>query len=291
MSNPRVPYRFSDHGPALTAHEAGPIMVHLVVNVENWSFDQAMPRTIITPPHGKETIPDVPNFSWVDYGMRAGLPRMIEAIRARGLTASTSINASVIDAYPGAAEAMLEANWEFIGHGLHQKSIQQAGKEEDVVAQALEKLRSFSGQAVKGWLSPGLRQTERSLEVFQSCGVRYVFDWCIDDVPNWMRTDHGPIVSMPYNLELNDSIVYAIEKHATGQFLERTRATLGLFEREAAKRPRVLAIGLHPHLMGVPHRFGEFEDMLDSLMASSQTVFLRPEQIADWFERQVPAEQ
>lgn len=288
MSNPRVPYRFSDNGPVLKAHENGPIMVHLVVNVENWSFDAAMPRTIITPPHGKETIPDVPNFAWVDYGMRAGLPRMIDAISQRGLPASTSINASVIDAYPGAAEAMLEAGWEFIGHGLHQKSIQQAGKEEDVVAQALDKLRSFTGQAVKGWLSPGLRETERSLEVYRSCAVEYVFDWCMDDVPNWMRTDLGSILSMPYNLELNDSIVYAIEKHATGQFLDRTRRTLKLFERECVKRPRVLAIGLHPHLMGVPHRFGEFEDMLDSLMASSQTVFLRPEQIASWFTAQVP---
>jgi peptidoglycan/xylan/chitin deacetylase (PgdA/CDA1 family) len=289
MSNPRVPYRFSNHGPALHPHEDGPILVHIVVNVENWSFDAAMPRTIITPPHGKETVPDIPNFSWADYGMRAGLPRMIEAIQQRGLPASTSINASVIDAYPGAAEAMLEAGWEFIGHGMHQKSIQQAGTEEEVVAQTLAKLRGFSGQAVTGWLSPGLRETERSPDILKAQGVRYVLDWCMDDLPNWMRTDHGPLLSMPYNLELNDSIIYAIEKHATGQFLDRTQRTLSLFEKESTRRPRVLALGLHPHLMGVPHRFGEFENMLDSLIASPKTTFVLPEQIADWFEAQVPA--
>ncbi len=289
MSNPRVPYRFSNNGPALTPHDDGPILVHIVVNVENWSFDAAMPRTIITPPHGKETIPDIPNFSWADYGMRAGLPRMIEAIQQRGLPASTSINASVIDAYPGAAEAMLEAGWEFIGHGMHQKSIQQAGTEEEVVAQSLVKLRGFTGQAVTGWLSPGLRETERSPDILKAQGVRYVLDWCMDDLPNWMRTDHGPLLSMPYNLELNDSIIYAIEKHATGQFLDRTQRTLSVFEKESARRPRVLALGLHPHLMGVPHRFGEFENMLDSLIASPKTTFMRPEQIADWFEAQVPA--
>ena len=289
MSNPRVPYRFSDQGPALKAHEQGPILVHLVVNVENWRFDASMPRTIITPPHGKETVPDVPNFSWVDYGMRAGLPRMIEAIQKRGLPASTSINASVIDDYPAAAEAMLQAGWEFIGHGMHQKSIQEAGTEEDVVAQTLAKLREFSGQAVTGWLSPGLRETERSPDILKQAGIRYLLDWGMDDVPNWMRTDHGPLLSLPYNLELNDSIVYAIEKHATGQFLDRTERTLALFETESAKRPRILALGLHPHLMGVPHRFGEFERMLDSLIASPKTVFLTPAQIADWFETQVPA--
>ena len=109
MANPRIPYRFSNDGPALKPHPKGAIMVHLVVNVEHWQFDASMPRTIITPPHGKETVPDVPNFSWADYGMRAGLPRIIDAIHSRGLPASTSFNAGVIQAYPRAAEAMRDA--------------------------------------------------------------------------------------------------------------------------------------------------------------------------------------
>ena len=91
MANPRIPYLFSDEGPQLTPPPAGAILVHLVVNVEHWQFDVGMPRTILTPPHGKETIPDVPNFSWADYGMRAGLPRIIRAIQSRGLPASTRI--------------------------------------------------------------------------------------------------------------------------------------------------------------------------------------------------------
>jgi len=288
MANPRVPYRFSNEGPVLKPHPSGPIMVQLVVNVENWSFDAAMPRTIITPPHGKETIPDLPNFSWVDYGMRAGLPRMIEAIEQRGLAAATSINASVVDVYPRAAEAMLEAGWEFIGHGMHQKSIQAAGTEEEVVNGTLEKLKKFTGQPVHGWLSPGLRETVRSADVLKAAGIGYVYDWVIDDVPSWLTTEHGPLMAMPYNLELNDSVIYAVEKHVTGQFLDRTLRTLKLFEREAPKFPRVLSIGLHPHLMGVPHRFGEFEQMLDALIASPQTCFLYPNQISSWFTTQCP---
>jgi len=288
MANPRVPYRFSNEGPVLKPHPGGPIMVQLVVNVENWSFDAAMPRTIITPPHGKETIPDLPNFSWVDYGMRAGLPRMIEAIEQRGLAAATSINASVVDVYPRAAQAMLQAGWEFIGHGMHQKSIQAAGTEEEVVNGTLDKLKKFTGQPVHGWLSPGLRETVRSADVLKAAGIEYVYDWVIDDVPNWLTTEHGPLMAMPYNLELNDSVIYAVEKHVTGQFLDRMVRTLKLFEREAPQFPRVLSIGLHPHLMGVPHRFGEFEQMLDALIASPQTCFLYPNQIANWFTSQSP---
>src|SRR5690606_7385390 len=116
MSNPRIPYAFYNDRPVLPSPNGRPILVHLVVNVENWVFDAGMPRTIITPPHGKASVPDIPNYSWVEYGMRVGLPRMIEAIASRGLKASTSFNASVIDSYPRAAEAMLDAGWEFIGH-------------------------------------------------------------------------------------------------------------------------------------------------------------------------------
>lgn len=289
MANPRIPYRFSHDGPALKPHEQGAIMVHLVVNVENWQFNAAMPRTIITPPHGKETVPDVPNFSWADYGMRAGLPRLIDAITRRGLPASTSINASVLQSYADAAQAMHEAGWEFIGHGMHQKSIQQAGDEAEVVKASLEALKSLTGTLPSGWLSPGLRESHDTPDILKACGLDYIFDWVVDDLPNWMQTKNGPILSMPYNLELNDSIIYAIEKHATGQFLERTTRTLRLFEREAQTRPRVLALGLHPHLMGAPHRFEEFENMLDLLMQSPQVCFLKPKDIFDWYAKQVPA--
>lgn len=289
MANPRIPYRFSNDGPKLVPPEGGPIMVHLVVNVEHWRFDTSMPRTIITPPHGKETVPDVPNFSWADYGMRAGLPRIIDAITERGLPASTSFNAGVIEAYPRAATAMRDAGWEFIGHGLHQKSLNALeSSEEAVIREVLDRIGAFTGTRPRGWLSPGLRQTHDTPDLLALLGVDHVYDWVVDDVPHWMSTRHGPLLAMPYNLEINDSIIFAIEKHSSDEMYLRLEKTLRLFEREVRKSPRVLALGLHPHLIGVPHRFGSFERMLDTLMASPAVTFMTGSQIADWYAGQVP---
>ncbi|KAA0892812.1 polysaccharide deacetylase family protein [Pusillimonas sp. ANT_WB101] len=288
MANPRIPYRFSNDRAPLTPPKEGRIMVHLVVNVENWSFDQGMPRTIITPPHGKETVPDVPNFSWADYGMRAGLPRLIDTISARGLPASTSFNASVIDAYPSAAHAMLDAGWEFIGHGVHQKSLNQSD-EREAIELALAKIEGFTGQRPRGWLSPGLRETFDTPDILAESGVDYVCDWMVDDLPNWMTVKSGALLQMPYNLELNDSIIWAIEKHASDEYLLRLQQTLKLFERESETHPRVLALGLHPHLVGVPHRFGYFEEMLDLLQSHPNVCFMTGSQIADWYAAQEPA--
>lgn len=289
MANPRIPYVFSNEGPRLIAPKEGAILVHLVVNVEHWVFDAPMPRTIITPPHGKETVPDVPNFSWADYGMRAGLPRIIEAIQSRGLPASTSINAGVIQAYPRAAEAMHEAGWEFVGHGVHQKALNHAEGEEALIKSSLDMIESFTGKRPKGWLSPGLRESFDTPEILKGQGIEYVFDWVVDDVPHWMHTRRGPLLSLPYNLEVNDSIIYAVERHSSNEMYMRLENTLRLFEREAQQHPRVLAIGLHPHLIGVPHRFESLERMLDLLMKTPNVCFMTGQAMADWYTGQVPA--
>jgi len=287
MSNPRIPYAFSNDRPQLRVSDGRPILVHLVINVENWPFDAAMPRSIITPPHGKGSVPDIPNYSWVEYGMRAGLPRMIQAITSRGLKASASCNASVIDDYPKAAEAMLEAGWEFIGHGYSQQSLEEA-TEQDVIERSLGKLAEFTGRKTCGWLSPGLRETIHTPDILASLGIEYVCDWTLDDLPNWMSVKQGSLLQMPYNLELNDSVVYAIEKHSSDEFLLRLQNTLSLFEQESSAYPRVLALGLHPHLMGVPHRFPYFEKMLDLLSGHASVNFVTGRDICKWYGMQVP---
>jgi peptidoglycan/xylan/chitin deacetylase (PgdA/CDA1 family) len=290
MSNPRIPYVMANERAKLPPLNGKRILVHLVVNVENWVFDQPMPRTILTPPHGKETVPDVPNFSWADYGMRAGMPRILDLFKERKLPASTSVNAGVIDAYPRVAEAMRDAKWEFIGHGMHQKANNHVeGGEVALIKACLDKIEAYTGSRPRGWLSPGLRQTLETPDLLKAAGVEYVCDWVVHDRPDWMTTKHGPLIAMPYNLEVNDSVIYAVERHATGEMVKRLENTLKLFERECRDSAIVLAIGLHPHLISVPHRFYELERMLDLLQASNDTVFTTGSQIADWFIAAEPA--
>ncbi len=283
MTNPRIPYELSSTRNKLKGPGGKQLIVHLVINVEHWRFDAPMPRKIITAPHGAEHVPDIPNYSWAEYGMRCGLPRILKLITERDLAASTSINAGVIDAYPACAEAMRKAGWEFIGHGLDQKSMQDEADEPTLIQAAIEKVRSFTGVKMRGWLSPGLKQSADTPDILKHLEIDYVCDWVVDDLPTWMTTKHGRLMAMPYNLEINDSIIYAIEKHASPEMYRRLTDTVAAFEKEYDGGSRVLPIGLHPHLMGVPHRIGYLERMLDDLMARDDTVFMSGGEIADWF--------
>lgn len=283
MANPRTPFRMSSARPHLEPLEGKPLMVHIVVNVEHWPFDQKMPRTILPPPHGLDQVPDVPNFAWAEYGLRCGMPRILTLLEDRALPASASINASVIEAYASCAEAILEAGWEFIGHGVHQRSIQDAGDEAAVIELALDKIAQFTGRRPRGWLGPGLRELFETPDLLKSAGIEYLFDWVIDDLPSWMETKSGPLLSMPYTLELNDSVIYAVERHASPEIYRRFTDTLEVYEWELRQQPRVLTLALHPHLIGVPHRFIYLQKILDVLLDREDVIFVTGGAIADWY--------
>ncbi|MGE4220994.1 MAG: hypothetical protein AB7G39_16230, partial [Alphaproteobacteria bacterium] len=70
---------------------------------------------------------------------------------------------------------------------------------------------------------------------------------------------------------------------SSDEMYKRAISTVECFEKEMAQNPKVLTLALHPHLIGVPHRIGYFEKILDMLLARPDTVFVTGSEIADWF--------
>jgi allantoinase len=278
----RVDFVLSDKQPSLPPPGGKRLIIHIVVAVEYWRFEDPMPRKLLTPPHGQEHVPDIPNWSWAEYGMRCGMPRLLRALGDRGLRADACVNAGVLDAYPAVAEAMLEAGWEFQGHGVHQRAVSGAD-EADLIRLSAERLEQFTGKRPRGWIGPGLKESFDTPDLLKAAGFDYLCDWVIDDHPTWMRTTSGPLVVVPYTLELNDSVIYAVEKHSSPEQFDRLRYTVEAIEPELERGPKVLTVSFHHHLSGVLHRIGFVAKMLDLLRDRSDTVFMTGSEICDWF--------
>lgn len=133
LTSPRIAFELSSARRRLAPPGGKPLIVQLVVNVEHWPFDRSMPRQMLTSTTGAHPKSDVPNWSWAEYGMRCGVPRLIELFDRLGVPVATTINASVIEQYPSLAAAIREAGWEFMGHGWTQRSLQQEQDEAAVI--------------------------------------------------------------------------------------------------------------------------------------------------------------
>ncbi len=283
-SNPRVPFKLANKRPKLAPLNGKPIMVHLAMNIEYWPFDRPMPRGIIPAPHGAQPQPpDIPNYSWVEYGLRCGMPRVMHMLEQRAVKASAFLNAQVADVYPSLMSAILEAGWELVGHGWFQQSLKQADDEREVIRRSLDKLEEVSGRRPRAWLGPGLGETPDTVDILKENGIEFLHDWVLDDLPFWIRTRHGPMVGLPYTLELNDVPIHVVQNCSSDEMLKRLQATLAVLERETEHQPRVLTFGLHPHIVGVPHIAYFFEKALDLLVDRADTVFVTSSQIGDWF--------
>lgn len=283
-SNPRIPYQLASHRKPLAPIPGKPLMVNVVMNIEYWPFERPMPRGILPPPHGAQIAPpDLPNFSWVEYGMRAGMPRCLDMLARRGIKATTFFNAQVADVYPSLTEEVLAAGWEFVGHGWFQRSLKQVEDEEAEIRRCLERLQKLTGKRTRGWFGAGGAETNDTPDVLKAAGLDFTHDWVLDDLPSWITTKHGPLLSLPYTWELNDVPIWVVQSQSSDEMLRRLEVTLAVLEREIATQPRIVTFGLHPHIIGVPHRAYYMEKALDLLQARSDTVFLTSSQIADWF--------
>lgn len=260
------------------------IAVWTIVNVEEWDIEKPVARQYLTAPQGVATVPDIPNWSWHEYGMRVGFWRLLEALGKRKLRATASLNANVCHSYPAVAEAMRDARWEFLAHAVKQGAMHIQPDQRAVIRDSVAIIRQFTGRKPKGWLGPGLTETFETLDLLAEEGIEYVSDWVNDEQPYPIRTKAGTLVSVPYSIELNDIPMMVIQHHPSSEWLRRCTDHFDRLYAEGAKNPRVMAIAVHPYNSGVPHRIKYFEAVYDYLRKKRGVWFTTGEEIYEWYK-------
>ncbi|CAM5319544.1 Chitooligosaccharide deacetylase OS=Afipia felis OX=1035 GN=uao PE=3 SV=1 [Afipia felis] len=280
----RFPFSPLPERPRLELPNRTRIAVYLIVNVEAWDFNQPVPRQYFGAPGGAAVMPDVPNWSWHEYGMRVGFWRLLDSLRARKIKASAAINGKVIESeYEPVARAIRESGWNFMGHGYHQRPVHLLEDQLGDIRRTFDVISNYWGEAPRGWLGPGLHETPETLDYLSEVGFDFVVDWPIDDHPVLMTTRKGGMVSIPYSLEMGDLPLMVAHRHDSAVWFNRVRDQFDRLYMEGETQPRVMSMSIHPYIMGAPHRMKYFEATLDHILARSDVWFTTAEDICDWF--------
>jgi peptidoglycan/xylan/chitin deacetylase (PgdA/CDA1 family) len=228
------------------------------------------------------------NYAWRDYGNRVGIWSYLDLLDEFGLPGAHNVNSAVLEACPEIVERLKGRGDEFVGHGRTNSERQDVLWEADearLIAECTEIVTALSGKRPEGWLGPYIAQTRVTLDLLKEAGYRYVMDWALDDQPIWMRTRSGPILSVPYPLELNDSPSLLNRQHTGRQFAEMIVDQFDEMLEQSRKYPLVCAISVHPFIIGQPHRLRAFRDAVRHIMAHRDALWITtPGEIARYCE-------
>lgn len=289
MSNlmPAPPYHYSpivDRDP-IAWPGAARVAVYIGLNVEHFLFDQ--PSTSIWPATAHLS-PDALNHGWRDYGARVGIWRIIDTLDRHGIQPSVLLNSDVVEQYPQIMTAGLERDWTWLAHGRTNSRLHNGldlDEERHLLSEITDTIRAATGRAPRGWMGPGLTETHRTPELLAELGYDYVLDWTNDDQPYPLAVPG--MLSVPYTVELNDLLLFG--KGTTGpDFLQMVIDTYEQLRADSATSGRVMAIALHPFVIGQPSRLRYLDRALGYLSAQPDAWLTNADDIAAEYKRQLP---
>jgi allantoinase len=232
------------------------------------------------------------NYAWRDYGNRVGQWYVFDLLEEYGLPASHNINSMLIDECPQIVARIKQRGDEFIGHGrtnAERQDVLSENEEKQLIAEVTESIKRYAGQQPAGWMGPYFAQTPVTLDLLKEAGYKYVLDWPADDQPFWMRTRSGPLLSVPYSVELNDSPTIVFRQEAVANFEKMIVDQFDEMLLQSRKWPLVFSLVIHPFIIGHPFRLRALRRALGHILKSRDQVWIAtPGKVAAHFEKVAP---
>lgn len=236
--------------------------------------------------------PDLRHYSLRDYGNRVGIFRFLKAFDQYEVKPTFALNTRLAERTPYLTDLMKERGDEIICHGYHMDSLHYSGQdpteEEALIKKALDGLRDLSGQDICGWLSPARNESENTPDLLAKHGIKYFCDWVNDDMPYEFRTNSTPLTAMPLSTELEDRFVIQNNLHSEESWSQQVMDACDfLIEESKTQGGRILALNIHPWLLGQPHRIRYLEIALEYIMDKPEVWSASSGEIMDCWQTQI----
>ncbi|MCX4832305.1 polysaccharide deacetylase family protein [Streptomyces sp. NBC_01016] len=231
-------------------------------------------------------VPDALNHGWRDYGPRVGIWRVMEALDRYRVRASVLLNSDVTTHYPQIIEAGRARGWAWLAHG-RTNSVLQAGmtpqEEREYLTDVVTTIEKATGRRPRGWMGPALTETFHTPRLLAELGLDYVLDWTADDQP-FLLNEPG-MLSVPYSVELNDLALFTLHGMTGPDFLQLVKDQFDQLYADAADSGRVMALALHPFVIGQAFRTRYLAQALAYICGHRGVWLTTSDEIAEHYRR------
>lgn len=261
------------------------VALWVIPNIEHFAIDR--PSTSITAVTANFK-PDVLNYSWRDFGVRVGIWRMMEVMEKYGVKGTVALNSDVCKHYPRIIEEGNKLGWEWMGHGRSNSEIinsQPLPDERKLITEVVTTIREHTGKQPRGWLGPALTESYNTLDLLAEAGVEYVGDWVNDEQPYPMKTKTKTMISLPYSIEINDIPAFLDHGWSAEAFFKAMTDQFDVLYQDGAKSARVMALSLHPFLIGHAFRSKYFDLALKHITSHDKVWVAKGGEIVDWYKK------
>ena len=231
--------------------------------------------------------PATQGYSIRDYGNRVGHVRQMRLLDKYGIRGSISLSTALCEHHPEIIQMCLERDWEFFSHGIYNTRYtygMSEAQEREMIEDAVNTIEKYIGRKPSGYLAPALSHSELTMDLFAEVGGIYTCDLFHDDQPTPVKVRSGKkFISIPYSLEMNDTIAYVVNKIEPRRYGQIIKENFDRLYLEGADSGTVMCIPTHNYQVSCPHRLKAFEEALEYITGHSDVWVTTGREIAEYF--------
>ena len=229
--------------------------------------------------------------SMYEYGARAGFWRLQKFFTERNLPVTVYGVAHALQRSPEQVKAMLDADWEIASHGLKWIDYRDYDIEHERrdLHEAIRVHTEVVGTRPTGWYCG--RTSVNTVDLAsEEGGFTYVSDTYDDDLPYYREHFGSPQLIIPYSLATNDMRFTTASGFANGEeYFQMLKDHFDvLWDEGEAGSPKMMSIGLHCRLVGMPGRFAGLKRFVDYIQQKGKVWIAKRIDIAEHWLREHP---
>jgi len=229
---------------------------------------------------------DLSAESMTEYGSRVGVWRLLDIFNELRVPVTFFACGRALERNPDVGRAIAEEGHEACGHGYRwiESYVLSREEERDDISRCVAAIKEIVGERPLGWYARTAGPHTHELLVEEG-GFLYSSDGGFnDDIPYFKNVGGTALLILPYSRDVNDvkywrAPGFVVRRH----FVEYARDAFDVLYQESENYPRMLSVGLHCRISGLPARAQAVADIIRYVQGFPGVWLARRVDIAQWW--------